>query len=443
VLSGLAGGWDDIKKTLEQVRRELRADEASLLLLDGSGTLLVPVATSGLRRRARAGFRVPLGTGFAGQVAATGKPLILTDVNTQTVLNPVILQRGIESLLGVPVPGRHELMGVVHVGTTERRMFGDEDVECLQEFARRLSAQVLRRRASEEHVAALTIQRSLLPGAMPRIQGLDMDARYIPADSDLGGDWYDVFEFPDHRVGVVMGDVTGHGLEAAVVMGRLRSALRAYALEHRDPAEVLTLLDAKISHFEAGALATVLYAVAEPPYATFTVSSAGHLPPIRITAGDPAQLLELDSDPPVGIGGSWLRHSTIIDLPVGSSLCLYTDGLVERRPAGNLTTTDQLADGTAHLLRALRPGPSAGACNAVIEELLGEVLPDDDIALLILHRTAPKHEGASPANSAVQDVDESVRAKTEECLPPRHCERGAAIPLRGGLHANAQVMTSS
>ena len=386
VLSGFAGGWDDATRTLEEIRRAFQADEASLLLFDSTASFLVPVATSGIERPVHEGFRVPVGSGFAGEVAATGRPVVQTEVNAQTVLNPAIHQRGIKTLLGVPVPGPQGIVGVAHVGTVEPRAFGPDDVRRIEEFAAVLGAEVWRRRAREEHVAALTLQRSLLPGDLPKIPGLDIAARYIPADSDLGGDWYDVFELPDQRVGVVMGDVAGHGLEAAVVMGRLRSALRAYALEHENPAEVLALLDTKISHFEAGAMATVLYAVAASPYLSFEVSSAGHLPPVRMTNDEVPEVLAIVPDPPVGVGGSWERHSTTVDLPAGASLCMFTDGLIERRPTSD---TDQLATGTEELLRTLRPGHPADTCELVLE-LLGDAIHEDDIALLILR----PHAGA-------------------------------------------------
>ncbi len=267
VLSGLAGGWGDVNELLEQARSSAGADEAALLLLDTSGTMLVPVAALGLDRPAHAGFRVPVGAGFAGRVAATRRPVILADVQPGSVLNPALHRAGIKSLLGVPVSGPAGLLGVVHVGSATPRVFTEHDTAQLEKLAEQLAAQVLRRRASEEHIAALALQRSLLPTA-PRVEGLDVAARYVPADGDLGGDWYDVFRLPGERIGIVMGDVAGHGLPAAVIMGRLRSALRAYALEHANPAEVLRLLDMKISYFEDGAVATVLYAVAEPPYST-------------------------------------------------------------------------------------------------------------------------------------------------------------------------------
>jgi serine phosphatase RsbU (regulator of sigma subunit) len=296
---------------------------------------------------------------------------------------------GIKSLLGVPVSGPVGLLGVVHVGSATPRVFTEQDTEQLESIAAQLAVQVLRRRASEEHIAALALQRSLLPTA-PRVEGLDVAARYVPADGDLGGDWYDVFRLPGERVGIVMGDVAGHGLPAAVIMGRLRSALRAYALEHEDPADVLRLLDMKISYFEDGAVATVVYAVAEPPYDRFVVSSAGHLPPYLVTADGAVRATDVLPDPPLGVRSSsddsLPRHAVTVEVPRGASLCLFTDGLVERRPTAGELKTDQLGNGLNRLMSALRPGDAEDACDAILDALVGDVITEDDIALLVLRR---------------------------------------------------------
>ena len=386
-VSGVTDEWEELPGFLERARCCLEADEAALLLLDTSGTVLLPVAALGLDRPGQSGFRVPVGAGFAGRVAATGRPVILTEVRPDTVLNPAVHRAGIKSLLGVPVLGPTGLLGVLHVGSVTERLFTEDDTARLEELAAQFAVEVFRRRAIEEHIAALALQRSLLPTA-PRVDGLDIAARYVPADGDLGGDWYDVFRLPDERIGIVMGDVAGHGLSAAVIMGRLRSALRAYALEHADPAHVLQLLDMKISYFEAGAVATVLYAVAEPSYNRFRVSSAGHLPPYLVSAAGSASPAEVLPDPPLGVRSasddSWSRQAVTVDVPAGSSLCFFTDGLVERRPRPGDVRADQLDDGLNRLVKALRPGDAEAACVALLSELVGDDVTGDDIALLVL-----------------------------------------------------------
>ena len=333
---------------------------------------------------------MPVGAGFAGRVAATGQPLILLDVRPETVLNPALHRAGIKSLLGVPGVWTDRAPRGDSRRIGDGRVFSEQDKAQLGDVAAQLAVEVLRRRASEEHIAALALQRSLLPTA-PRVDGLDVAARYVPADGDLGGDWYDVFRLPGERIGIVMGDVAGHGLPAAVIMGRLRSALRAYALEHADPAHVLRLLDMKISYFEAGAVATALYAVADPPYNQFAVSSAGHLPPYLVSPDGEAWPADVPPDPPLGVrSGSdelWSRQAVTVTVPAGASLCLFTDGLVERRPSG--AEADQLDDGLSRLRAALRPGDAETACDVLLNELVGDDITGDDIAVLVLRPITP------------------------------------------------------
>jgi phosphoserine phosphatase RsbU/P len=143
-------------------------------------------------------------------------------------------------------------------------------------------------RSREDHAAAVALQRSLVPSALPAVKGLEIAARYVPGSGHVGGDWYDVFVLPSGELGMVMGDIAGAGLGAAVIMGRMRSALRAYALEFPGPADVLRKLDHKMQYFEDGdVMATVSYAVLDPGSGQLRISSAGHFPPVIIAP--PAQ----------------------------------------------------------------------------------------------------------------------------------------------------------
>jgi phosphoserine phosphatase RsbU/P len=242
-------------------------------------------------------------------------------------------------------------------------------------------------RETEQLSAALVLQRSLMPVIGAPVAGLDVAARYVPAEGELGGDWYDVFTLPDNRLGLVIGDVAGHGLRAAVVMGRLRSALRAYALDADDPAEVLRRLDRKLSHFESGTVATALYAVAAPPYDAVTISSAGHWAPFLVEPGQAASAVDLTSDLMLGTGLDPARTSTTLDLRPGASLCLFTDGLVDRRPRPGRPATTQLEE----RLEAVRAGLSADddaetTCTRVLLTALGDEPNEDDTALLVVRR---------------------------------------------------------
>jgi sigma-B regulation protein RsbU (phosphoserine phosphatase) len=239
-----------------------------------------------------------------------------------------------------------------------------------------------------DRAAAAALQRSLLPDTLPQLNGLELAARYVPAEGALGGDWYDVFALPDGTVGIVMGDVMGHGLGPAIVMGRLRSSLRSYALDHHEPDEVLRRLDRKIHHFEPGAMATAAYAVTAPPYDRIRISSAGHLPPILTCSGDVGQLLDVPPDLPLGIDVSHPRRATDIYLPAGATLALYTDGLVDRRPLpGQRLDADTLSDNLSRLAAAVAPGPVAAAAAAALRAMLGDAPSDDDIAILLIRRT--------------------------------------------------------
>ena len=178
---------------------------------------------------------------------------------------------------------------------------------------------------------------------------------------------------------MVIGDVSGHGLASAVVMGRVRSALRAYALITDDPATALTMLDRKVRHFEAGSLTTALYAMISPDRASLRLSCAGHLRPVIAAPGRPTTLLEAHVDPPLGVGRLRdTRHSTTVELPPGALLLGYTDGLIERR--------DQVIDvGIATLIDTVEPGDPETVCDAVMTRL-GHDQPTDDIALLAIRR---------------------------------------------------------
>jgi len=381
-------GTDDLSQLLDEVRELLGADTAVVLLLDESRTVLEAVAWSGLELARRAGARIPVGRGFAGRVAHTREPLVLDEVTDENVLNPLLRRAGIRSLLGVPLLYGSTMLGVLHVGSFSPRTFTAAETRLLQRVAQQLAPLIHLRVQGEEHTAALVLQRSLLPTTPTPIRGLDIAGRYIPADGDLGGDWYDVFRLPDDRVGIVMGDVVGHGLTAAVVMGRLRSALRSYALDYADPAEVLGRLDRKISHFEPGALATVLYGVAEAPYSEWKFSSAGHLPPLLVEPGAKPQQLQVPHDLLLGVNASTERRSTSVHLAAGASLCLFTDGLVERRQIIESGAPDIVERGTADIIATLPPGDAETACTVVVSNTIGTEVADDDVALLVVRRVA-------------------------------------------------------
>ncbi len=379
---------------LERVKDVLAADTAAVLLLDGPTGQLVATAASGIEEEVRQGVRIPLGTGFAGRVAATRHPVILDRVDHTTVFNPLLVDRGIKTLLGVPLFAGGSVIGVLHVGSLSGRTFGPEDADLLQLAADRAAFAVQTMMTQDDRRAAVALHRSLLPSAPPAVPGVELATRYVAGTGNVGGDWYDVFVLPGGKLGMVIGDVAGSGLPAAVVMGRMRSTLRAYALETEDPGTALRMLDRKIQYFEPDVMATVLYGVYAPESGLLTASSAGHLPPVLAVPGQEPGLAEIGADVPIGVADDHPRPSHVIDVPPGALLCCYTDGLVERRDGTLDDGIARLATALAEPMNATPAGPTAGvsatlaeeACAAVMRALVGNAPAQDDIAVLILHR---------------------------------------------------------
>jgi serine phosphatase RsbU (regulator of sigma subunit) len=228
--------------------------------------------------------------------------------------------------------------------------------------------------------AAEALQRSLLPTTLPELAGLELAARYVPAGrGGIGGDWYDVFELDNGDVWVVAGDVAGHGLGAAVVMGRIRSAFRAYALLDLPPDEVLRLTDRKIEHFEIGQMATCAVAVFSPPYDSARLALAGH-PPVMMARPDhlPA-FIDVPVGPPLGVGLGLSWPVGTIDVGEGDVLFFYTDGLIERRD-------ESLEQGFDRLQRCVVAEHPEVVCQRVMSALIGRSEVQDDVAILALRR---------------------------------------------------------
>jgi putative methionine-R-sulfoxide reductase with GAF domain len=368
-----------IGELLDQVRRTMHVDTAAILLYDESRQFLVATAARGIEEEVRQGVRVRIGRGFAGRIAAERRPVILDEVTSRHVVNPLLVRRGIASMVGVPIFEGERVLGVMHVGSLTPRRFTPVDVGMLERGAARAAQVLVRHRTFVDRAGAAALLQSLTP-RLPDLPGLDLAARYVPGSQyGVGGDWYDVFQLPpSDLVGVAIGDVMGHGLHAATVMGRVRSALRAYALEHGDPADVLTRLDRKIQHFEPGHLATVLYAVLDPRTGRLSASSAGHLPPMLVRGPGNAAPIRVPVAPPIGVKSGIVRRAQELTLQPGELICLYTDGMVERR-------TRDLDNELARLqsvLGAVTPLTAESACAQVMTEMLGDRQPEDDISLL-------------------------------------------------------------
>lgn len=374
-------GLDDLlDELLERICPIVEADTAAVLLVDDSTGELVARAARGVEEEVEQGFRVPLGQGFAGRVAQTRQPVRLDRVDPTTVINPLLWEKGIRVMLGVPLLGNGVVLGVLHVGRLEEHPFSERDAEVLQVVARWIASAVQARQLASEREASLVLERSLRPGRFPHCPGLQLASRYLPADNRIaGGDWYDVFRLPSGELWIVTADVAGHGLEAAVVMGRVRSALRSYALLDVPPAEVLELTDRKVQHFEIGSMITVLCATAQEPYDHLEVVSAGHLPSVLALPGQPATLLDIEPDPPLGTVAGVRRKSTTVAFPPGALLLTYTDGLVERR-------TEPLEADLERLRSLVRADHPEVVCAEAVRALRTVSDTDDDVAMVAVRR---------------------------------------------------------
>ncbi len=388
-IQGAPAAEADLRAVLGEVLSRLGVDVVTVLRFDPASDHLVTLVTVSEHRVSSGPHRVPFGRGLAGRVAANRSPIALDDVGDDDLLNPALRALGIRSVMAIPMVAGNHLVGVLKVGTRRPRRFNEEDSSRAAELAEVIIQAIDAYDAADERSAAAALQRSLVPHTLPTLDGLEFAGRYVPGYGGASGDWYDVFPLPGGRVGMVMGDVAGHGLGASVVMGRLRSALRAYALEHDDPAEVLRRLDAKIHHFEPGAMATAIYAVTEPPFDEVCVTSAGHLLPIMVAPGNTPAPVNIPVGMPLGVQPSCERTSASIGFPRQSDLVLFTDGLIERRATSTarggevFESVDSALD---ELCRAIEQGAADSVCSRVLDSMLTIEPPSDDVALLVVRR---------------------------------------------------------
>jgi PAS domain S-box-containing protein len=372
---------DDIVADLvTRVRAVLGADAASIYLAE-DGFLSLGATSGGSRPDTL--HPLPFGVGFPGRVAESREPLLANDPTAEELADPALAKLNLDSVIGVPLMAEGEVTGVLVVCATEPRRFAAQDVGLLRLAADRVALGLDHARVYErEHRIAETLQRSLLPNRLPELPGLAVAARYLPAaaEAEVGGDWYDVIRLPGGGVGLVMGDVAGKGLAAASMVGQLRSALRAYALEGHQPAQVVDRLN-RLFWAELGEsqMATLLYVVLDPADGSVRWVNAGHLPPLLVGVEYPAQFLAGARSVPLGVMPFASFDETSFRLEPGATLVLYTDGLVER-PGSNID------DGLARLPRILGQGDAEPSelCDRLLHELVPEGGAPDDVAVLAL-----------------------------------------------------------
>ncbi|MFE1292535.1 SpoIIE family protein phosphatase [Streptomyces sp. NPDC058751] len=381
--------------TIELVEPVLRGGEPT-----EDGTEMHRVAVQGIRDDAP--LR-PVGTRMRyvpdNPVAVgmnTGRPVLVADLATAEgwrTQDPErarkVVEYGIHSMVTVPLRARGQLLGVVEFWRSEQAPFEPDDLSPAEELAARAAVCIDNaRRYTREHITAVTLQRSLLPGVLPDLSALEVGHRYLPAQAGVGGDWYDVIPLPGARVALVVGDVVGHGLLAAATMGRLRTAVHNFAALDLPPDELLGHLDDLVARIDQDAAAegdtetvtgaTCLYAVYDPVSGRCVLARAGHPGPALVSPDGSVTFPDIPVAPPLGVGGGLPVETAELRLAADSRLVLYTDGLVEARGRDIDVGLGMLRDALAGT-----DGDTPGdTCRVVLDAML-PTRGSDDVALLV------------------------------------------------------------
>ncbi|MFF9147598.1 SpoIIE family protein phosphatase [Streptomyces sp. NPDC014861] len=399
----------DLRQTAEEVVRFLvpqLCDSADVQMLESVLEPDDPAASSrGVLRRIAAVFPEPLppspllAPGQTFQLPADsayerlvldGRPTFLSAADIPVLFPGKVaaslrdyLSTGFGSARTVPLVARGQVLGAVTVTRLKNREpFDDQDAVLIDEVVARAALNIDNARLyTTQRAAALALQRSLTNSALPAVTGLELTGRYLPASAhDVGGDWFDVIALPEGRTGLVIGDVMGHGIHAAAVMGQLRTAVRTLARHDIPPIEMLRSLDAVVADLGEDTMATCLYAVHSPATGLWTIARAGHPPPAVVTPDGSVSFLQGPPGTPLGTGAHDFGTEEF-PLPPGGLLTLYTDGLIEARDR-------DLDEGMRQLGRALgrADGPLEEICDAVLGRLLGGPA-QDDVALVLARTT--------------------------------------------------------
>ncbi|MEV8585477.1 SpoIIE family protein phosphatase [Streptomyces sp. NPDC051180] len=399
----------DLKTTAEEAVRFLvpqLADSADVQMLE---SVLEPddpaASTRGVLRRLAARFpdptaptallapgqtfQIPLDSVYE-QVVLRGRPTnlynsdipeLFTDPRTEALRTYLATRLGSARL--VPLVARGQVLGAVTVTRLRtREPFDEQDCVLIDEVVARAALNIDNARLyTTQREAAITLQRSLTNSELPAVTGLELTGRYLPASAhDVGGDWFDVIALPGGRTGLVIGDVMGHGIHAAAVMGQLRTAVRTLARHDISPARMLSSLDEVVADLGEDEMATCVYAVHDPATREWVIARAGHPPPAVATPDGTITFLDGPPGTPLGTGAHDFGTQEVA-LPEGGLVVLYTDGLIEARDR-------DLDEGMRQLAGALRPlnRPLDTLCDEVLGRLLAAPA-QDDVAMLLARTT--------------------------------------------------------
>ncbi|QIQ02900.1 ATP-binding SpoIIE family protein phosphatase [Streptomyces liangshanensis] len=299
-----------------------------------------------------------------------------------------------------PLRGRRRVIGAaVFLRRPDRAAFEPNDLLVAAQLATHTALGIDKAVLyGREAYIADELQRTMLPENLPQPTGVRLASRYLPAaeTARVGGDWYDAIPLPGSRVALVVGDVMGHSMTSAAIMGQLRTTAQTLAGLDLPPQEVLHHLDEQAQRLGTDRMATCLYAVYDPVSHRITIANAGHPPPILLHLGGRAEVLRVPPGAPIGVGGVDFE-AVELDAPAGATLLLYTDGLVESRLRDVWTGIEQLRErlaATAQLTGPDHAPPLEALCDDVLD-VLGPGDRDDDIALL-----AARFDGIAPSDVA-------------------------------------------
>ncbi len=378
-------------------------------------------AASGFKAHG-AGDRVAL-RGALEQVVSDVRPVTLADFSEG--LDRALAAEQPGAVMAAPLLVGGEVAGVVELSLCSTRRWTADEESLLILMADRAGLAIANARAYEHELSTVEmLQRSLLPETLPELESVHVAARYQPGGAEVGGDWYDALQLGDGRLGVAMGDVVGHGLPAASLMGQLRHATRAYVLEGHAPGAVLDRLDRLVRSLDGAQMATLLYLVVEPDRSSMRLASAGHVPPLIVGPDGRAEFLKGAPDPPLGVFETPSHSETEIALEPGSTVILYTDGLVEQRGVSIDAGLDALRAAAAN------PGEDPEAlCDRLMAAMLEVHEPNDDVALLVL-RSLPVAPGPF-----------SVELRTDpEQLASMRRRLGRWLAARGALQEELEAI---